>query len=103
MKPPSVFLTVAASHPAWVYRPAARAVVDTFDFPALAPVPPSLYSVRLDVLEPLAIHSCRSAVGFAAFIGESQNVLPVHLVVQRIEAKAGRFLRLSCNAVCNAL
>ena len=56
-------------------------------------VQPSLYSVRLDVLEPLAIHSCRSAVGFAAFVGVGQNVFPIHLVVQRIEAKAGRFLR----------
>ena len=33
------------------------------------------------------------SAGFAAFVGESQNVLPVHLVIQRVEAKVGRFLR----------
>src|SRR5437868_2117994 len=56
-------------------------------------VQPSLFSVRLDVLERLAVDSRRSAIGFAAFIGESQNVLSVPLVIQRIEAKVGRFLR----------
>src|SRR5207302_2182112 len=34
-----------------------------------------------------------STVGFAAFVGEGQNVLPVHLVVQSVETKARRFLR----------
>jgi hypothetical protein len=33
------------------------------------------------------IYSCCSAVGFAIFIGECQNVFSVHLVVQNIEAK----------------
>jgi hypothetical protein len=56
-------------------------------------VQPSHLAVRLDVLERLAVDSCRSAIGFAAFVGESQNVLAVHLVIQRIEAKVGRFLR----------
>src|SRR4029077_14667300 len=56
-------------------------------------VQPSLDSVRFDVLEPLTIHSCCSTVGFAALIGVGQNVPPVHLVVQGIETKAGRFLR----------
>jgi hypothetical protein len=41
MKPPSVFLTVSASHPAWVYKPAARVAVDRFGFSALAPVHPT--------------------------------------------------------------
>ena len=56
-------------------------------------VQPSLHPILLDVLEALTVHSCRSAIGFAAFIGKRQNVLPVHLVVQRVETKAGRFLR----------
>src|SRR5438132_1737141 len=34
-----------------------------------------------------------STVGFAAFVGEGQSVLPVHLVVQSVETKARRFLR----------
>src|ERR1019366_7245995 len=35
-------LTAAASRPAWVYKPAARAVVDRFDSSALAPVRPTI-------------------------------------------------------------
>src|SRR5216683_698585 len=38
-------------------------------------------------------NSCCSTIGVAAFIGVNQNVLPIHLVVQSIEAKTGRFLR----------
>jgi hypothetical protein len=34
-----------------------------------------------------------SAVGFATFAGICQNVLPVHLVIHRVETKVGRFLR----------
>jgi hypothetical protein len=56
-------------------------------------VQPSLSSIRLDVLEGLAVDSCCSALGFAAFIGECQDIFPVHLVVQRVETKVGRFLR----------
>ena len=56
-------------------------------------VQPPLDSVRFDVLEPLAVHSGCSTIGLAAFIGVSQNVLPVHLVIQSIETEAGRFLR----------
>src|SRR5580692_1861019 len=56
-------------------------------------VQPSLNSVRLDVLEPLTVHSCCSTIGVTAFIGINQNVPPIHLVVQSIETKAGRFLR----------
>jgi len=56
-------------------------------------VQPALFSVRLDVLERLIVHSCRSAIGFAARVGECQNVLAVHLVVQGVKAEAGRFLR----------
>src|SRR6266852_6013605 len=48
---------------------------------------PSLYSILLDVLKGLAIYSCCSAIGFAAFVRESQNVLSIHLVIQSIEAK----------------
>jgi hypothetical protein len=56
-------------------------------------VQPTLYTVRLDVLERLIVHSCCSAIGFAARVGECQNVLAVHLVVQGMEANAGRSLR----------
>jgi len=56
-------------------------------------VQPSLSSIRLDVLEGLAVDSCCSAIGLAAFIGEGQNIFPVHLVVQRVETNVGRFLR----------
>ena len=58
-------------------------------------VQPSLYPIRLDVLERLIVHSCRSAIGFRASAGKCQNILPVHLVVQRIETKVRRFLRLA--------
>ena len=44
--------------------------------------------VRLDVLERLAVHPGRSAVGSAAVRRRSQHVLAVHLVVQRVEAVA---------------
>src|ERR1039458_3381903 len=37
-----VLLTAAASRPAWVYKPAARAGVDRFDSSALAPVRPTI-------------------------------------------------------------
>jgi hypothetical protein len=47
------------------------------------------------------IYSCCSAVRFATVIGEGHHVFSVHLVVQGIEAKVGRSLALSCNAVCN--
>ena len=56
-------------------------------------VQPALCSVRFDVVERLFIYPRCSAVGFAAFVGERQYVLPVHLVIQRIEAKVRRFLR----------
>src|SRR6516164_10645483 len=45
-------------------------------------IQPSLSSVRLDVLECLAVHSCCTAIGFAAFVGEGQDILSIHLVVQ---------------------
>ena len=48
---------------------------------------------ELDVLQALAIHSRRTAIGLAALVGERQNIFPIHLVVQRVEAIAGRFLR----------
>src|SRR5258708_6399291 len=56
-------------------------------------VQPLLHPILFDVLEGLAIYSCCSAIGFATFIGECQNVFSVHLVVQDIEAKVGRSLR----------
>src|SRR5438105_6472516 len=56
-------------------------------------VQPSPDSVLLDVVELLAVHSRSSAMGLAAFVGEAQNILPVHLVVQSIEPIARRSLR----------
>src|SRR5579875_677077 len=56
-------------------------------------VQPPLYSVLLDLLEILAVYSGCSAIGFAAFIGERQNIFPIDLVVQRVEAEVGRSLR----------
>jgi hypothetical protein len=41
-----VFLTAAASHPAWGCIPAAREVVDRFDFSALASVRPTIALLR---------------------------------------------------------
>ena len=40
-------------------------------------------------LESLVVHSCCSAIGLAAFVGIRQNISPIHLVVQRVETKAG--------------
>jgi len=45
----------------------------------------SLLAVCLDVLERLSVDSCRSTISFAAFVGESQNVLAVHLVLLTLE------------------
>jgi hypothetical protein len=42
---------------------------------------PILASIRLDVIERLAIHPSRAAIGFASGVGEAQNVRAVHLVV----------------------
>ena len=46
MKPPSVSLTVFASRPVWVCKPAAQAAVDRFGFSALAPVRPAIVPRR---------------------------------------------------------
>src|SRR5580693_670960 len=56
-------------------------------------VQPPFLAVRFDVLECLVVHSRCSAVGFTAFVGKGQNIFPIHLVVQRMETKVGRFLR----------
>ena len=56
-------------------------------------VQPSLHSVLLDVSELLEVYTRRSIIGFAAVIGVCQDILPVHLVVQRVEAIVGRSLR----------
>ncbi len=62
-------------------------------------VQPLLHPVLFDVREGLAIYSCCSAVGFAAFLGKCHPILSVHLVVRSI--KLGAPFALSCNAVCN--
>src|SRR5947209_11751151 len=56
-------------------------------------VQPPLDAVGLDVRERLAVDPRRAAVGAAAVEGESQDVATVHLVVQQVEAIAGRSLR----------
>jgi hypothetical protein len=50
-------------------------------------------AIRLDVRERLAVDPRRATVGSAAVEGKAQNVATVHLVVNRIEAIAGRSLR----------
>src|SRR5262249_22679296 len=86
--------TAAASRPASVYTPAAQEEVDRFGSSALAPTRPTIAPARttrcprrIGRLLPLP------AVRFAAFIGECQNILTVHLVVQGIETEVGRLLR----------
>ena len=54
---------------------------------------PILASIRLDVVERLAVHSSCPAIGFASGIGEAQNIRAVHLVVQKIEPILGFCLR----------
>ena len=54
---------------------------------------PSLHTVGLDVRELLPVHPRCAIVGFAAEVGVSQDVLAVHLVVQRVESIARRRLR----------
>jgi hypothetical protein len=56
-------------------------------------VQPPLDAVRLDFSEGPAVGPGRAVVGATARIGEGQDVLPVDLVVQRVEAIAGRSLR----------
>ena len=48
-----------------------------------------IFWIPLDVLESLFVHSRRSAIGFTAFLGMGQHILPIHLVVYRIETKVG--------------
>src|SRR5215470_9436318 len=56
-------------------------------------VEPALQPILFDVVERLVVYSWCSAIGFAAFVGELQHIGPIHLVVQRIEAKTRRSLR----------
>src|SRR6516162_4482706 len=56
-------------------------------------VQPLPHPILFDVIERLAIYAGCSAIGFAAFVCEHQNVLSVHLVVQSIESKIGRSVR----------
>ena len=61
-------------------------VLATLGFPVLA-------SIRLDVVERLAVDPSRAAIGFASGVGEAQNVRSVHLVVEKIEPILGFCLR----------
>ena len=54
---------------------------------------PLLSAIRLDVVELLPVYSRRTSIGFAAQIRKLQHVISMNLVVQRIEPKAGVFLR----------
>ncbi len=64
-----------------------RSIGSTFQFLRQF-VQAALLAIRFDVLERLIVYFCCAAIGFATLVGKSQNVLPVHLVVQRIETKA---------------
>ena len=75
-------------------NPPHRHAVDTFFSQFLRQfVQPRSRAVRLDVRERLAVDPRCAAVGTAALVGEFQNVSSVHLVVERVEAIAGRSLR----------
>jgi hypothetical protein len=55
---------------------------------------PILASIRLDVVERLAVHFSCAAIGFASGIGEAQNIRSINLVVQKIEPELGFCLSL---------
>jgi site-specific DNA recombinase len=54
---------------------------------------PTVLAVRFDVREALTVHACRTALGAGQSVRMGQNILSVHLVVQRVEPKVGFFLR----------
>jgi len=54
---------------------------------------PLLHAVRLDIGKVLTIHTRRPFVGAALGIGMGQDILPIQLVVQRVEAEPGFRLR----------
>ena len=54
---------------------------------------PAFDAVLLDVRKRLPIDAGRTAVGTALFPSGLQHVAAIHLVVQRVETKAGRTLR----------
>jgi hypothetical protein len=56
-------------------------------------IQPLLLSVLLDVLEGLAVHTCRAVIEVTVAVGVPQHIRSVHLVVQRIEAVRGCALR----------
>jgi hypothetical protein len=62
-------------------------------------VQPLLNAVFFDVRELLAVDPRRTTVGTAAVEGEAQDVATVQLVVQRIEAIAGRSLRFGMQSL----
>ena len=48
---------------------------------------PSFRAIRLDVRERFPVHARRATIGFAYGVGVRQDVRPVQLVVQTVEAK----------------
>ena len=56
---------------------------------------PAFPPLGLDPPETLAIHSRRSAVGFRQLVGVGEDVLPVNLVVEQVEAVVRFRLRLA--------
>jgi hypothetical protein len=54
---------------------------------------PPLHPIRLDVRKVLAVHPRGALVRAALGIGMRQDILPVNLVVQRVEAIPGFRLR----------
>jgi len=62
-------------------------------------VQPLLQPCRLDVLEALSVYPRRATVGFCQGVGMLQDVFPVHLVVELIEAISRLILRLPIQLV----
>ncbi len=54
---------------------------------------PPLHPIRLDVREPLTVHTRCALVGAALGVGVSQDIFTADLVVQGVEAIAGFCLR----------
>src|ERR1035437_7135205 len=75
------------SHRLWLIRLMAQFLPD-----AGQPLP---QSPRFDFREALSIHPRRSLVGARQFVGMAQNVFPVNLVVEHVEAVSRLVLRLA--------
>ena len=96
-------LTVSASRPAWVCKPAAQAAVDRFDFSALAPVRPTIV--------PAILLRCSRKSGCPLplprrWLGSVRRHRPERPVRYTLsysawKRKLGDSFAFACNAVCN--